>query len=187
MAVATEEKGLKLTKEQEAFCKLVASNDPIHPLSNTEMAKLAGYSEKSAKEQASRLLTKPHIIKRIEEYQQIICNRFLNKGRILQELAAIGLSNPADVISWNESGACFVKDSDELTPEALASIKSIEVRELVEKGADEGDSKVVLNTKVQFHDKKGALHLLGKEAGMFNDKVEHGGNINVTVKRPGEE
>jgi hypothetical protein len=181
MAVSAE-KEKNLTVRQEALCMVYASMDPRNPLTQQQAGELAGFAKKSAYTQVSDTLKMPKVQARIKELKEEICGKYLDKGRILQEMASIAYSNPTDVMQWDEAGNLIVAPSEKLSPEIKASISSIEVHEEV------GDDKnAIKKIKFKFHDKKPMLLNLGKEAGMFNDKVEHGGNINVTVKRPGEE
>jgi hypothetical protein len=57
----------------------------------TQAAIIAGYSPKSARSQASELLTKPNIIAAVQERQERLTQKAdLSDTRILQELAEVG-------------------------------------------------------------------------------------------------
>jgi phage terminase small subunit len=65
-----ENKEIGLTDKQERFCQ-----EYLIDLNGTQAAIRAGYSERSAKEEASRLLTKDNIQQRIKELQEQISLR----------------------------------------------------------------------------------------------------------------
>jgi phage terminase small subunit len=145
----------------------------------------AGYSEKGAAVSAHRLLTDANyegVQRRIRHLRdQRIKASLKSSTEVLKEVEKIAFSDPTNVVTWNESGMCFVKSSDKIHPDHSAAIESIEV---TEKGAggDESDGSMVIKTKVKHHNKLKALELLGKEHGLFKEKVEHSGNVSHTIE-----
>jgi phage terminase small subunit len=141
----------------------------------------AGYSEKGANVSAHKLLTDANVWARVAYLR----DERLKKSRrsaaeIIKELENVAFSNVSDTMTWNESGACFVKNSDELPRDVSAAIESIQVEEKTI--GKESDESMILKTKVKLHPKLPALIQLGKEHGLFKDKVEHSGSVAHTIE-----
>jgi hypothetical protein len=78
------------------------------------------------------------------------------------ELRKIAFANINEVISFNESGASFLHNSEDIPPEIASAIRSVEVVE--EQVGDEKTKRFVLRTKVKMHDKLRANQLLLEHA-----------------------
>lgn len=120
-------------------------------LNATEAAIKSGYSEKTAKSQGSRLLTNVDIRAYIDERQ----------GKISDELqidAKWVLKKLVDVVERSLQAEPVMKwDYNE--------------RKLMETGDYTFDSGGANK----------ALELIGKTKGMFTDKLEHSGNVGITI------
>lgn len=134
----------------------------------------AGYSEKTANEQAARLLADPTV-------KAIVQDRLRKRKKnneelanaLIQELTSIALSNVGDVLEFNEKGV-KVKPSSELELETLATISEVSCV------ADKKSTKV----SVKMHDKISAIRLLMQHLGMFEQqKMSTQGEV-VIVKIP---
>lgn len=154
----------KLTKRQLLFCQEYCVD-----FNGTQAAIRAGLSEKSAKVQASRLLTKDNIrteVKRIttERLTQI----GVNPLRILTEYTRIAFGDLRKL--YDENGR--LKAPHELTDEEAAMLSSIEVYE--EFGYDkEGEKTHIGDTKkVKLWDKPKALEALARHLSLFADKID---------------
>ena len=78
-----------LNPRQERFCQ-----EYMTDLNGTQAAIRAGYSLKSANEQSSENLAKPHIKKRIEELKAKRSEKVgVTAERVIEELAKIGFSD----------------------------------------------------------------------------------------------
>lgn len=132
----------------------------------------AGYKKTNARAQVSALLTKPDISVRLA-YLATQRNKKATKTTddIERELEKVAFSDPKNVVEWDKDGATL-KGSDELDSEHSAAIESIEFTER-KLGKDDGDVTLV-KTKIKHHNKLRALELLGKNKGMFVEKVEVG-------------
>ena len=158
-----------VTKQQNKFI-----SEYIKDYCGVKAAVRAGYSEKSARAQASTLLTKPNIQKAITREEAKLQNRFLaTKEKILKELAVVGFSDIDDYIEVDDNGKVKIKNLDTLPFAASRAIKSIK-----EKSKDmrnrEDDTLLFRETQLEFtlHDKLEALFKMGKELSMFKDKCE---------------
>lgn len=91
----------------------------------------------------------------------------ITKDRIMEELAKIAFAQQTDVMSWGPGGV-VVKDSSELG-DASAAVGEV---------SGGGDVPI----KVKMLDKQQALINLGRELGMFSQKVDVKGQVAVAAK-----
>ena len=119
----------------------------------------AGYSQNGAHKLASRLMANGDIAAAIE---QALAERSERTGieadHVLQRLAAVGLADPRDVVTWSSSGVT-IRDSAELTPEQAAT-----VAEVTHRVTKEGST-----VTVKLRDPMPALSLLAKHTGVVKD------------------
>ncbi|GAB2774263.1 hypothetical protein GCM10027275_16620 [Rhabdobacter roseus] len=123
MSKQTENK--PLTDKQKRFC-----DEYVLDFNATQAAIRAGYSEKSAREIACRLLTNVDVQKRIEERKAALDaqleNKYLiSKARLLDQYAYSGFSDLRGF--FNADGT--MKPITELSDEQAACLASIEVHE----------------------------------------------------------
>ena len=90
-----------ISKKQEQFCR-----EYLKDFNATQAAIRAGYSEKSARQQAADLLTKPNIFKFIESLRE----KYALKSEITIEDVLIELSK----IAFNTADGDLLKNSDKL-------------------------------------------------------------------------
>ncbi len=137
-------------------------------LNATQAAIRAGYSEKTAYSQGQRLLKHVEIVPAIEvAIAERSARTKVTADMVIQELAKIGFSDMRKFASWGD-GVSF-KESSELEDGDAACVA--EVAETITK---DGGS-----VRIKLHDKKGALELLGKHLGIFIDKLEISGSVNI--------
>lgn len=140
-------------------------------LDGTKAAIRAGYSPKTATEQASRLLTNVNIKAAIDEALAVRSKRTgINQDRIIRELAKVALLNPTDVINMDEATL-----KGEANREDTATIQSVKVKHIP---TEDGD---IVEREVKFCDKLKALELLGKHLGMFSDKIDLNAIMSVKI------
>ena len=161
---------MALTEKQRRFV-----DEYLIDLNATQAAIRAGYSVKTAREQASQNLTKLNMQQAISEKMAERSKRTgVNQDRIVLELAKIAFVNAADVI-----------DSDDATIKAgataddTAAIQSVKVKVIPTKEGEGVEREIRLNDKLK------ALELLGKHLGMWNDKLDV--NLNIPVVISGED
>jgi phage terminase small subunit len=134
------------TAYEDSFARLYA----IHG-NGAKAYALSKYKDQGAegnRTQAYKLLQKPHILERVEEYRQLIDQKLdIRLDRILAELAAIAFSDPLDVVNFS-GGTMVVKDLEQMPAYARAAIQSVEE-------VPSADGGTVL--KVKFHPKVPAL------------------------------
>lgn len=153
-----------MTAKQKRFVE-----EYLIDLNATQAAIRAGYSPGTAGSIGNENLKKPEIRARIDKAMAERSKRIgINQDRVLYELAKLAFVNPADVINFEE--ATIRSDA---TAEDLACIQSVKVKTM---SGDKGD---MTEREVRMYDKKAALELLGKHLGMFRDKVEISGGLEV--------
>jgi phage terminase small subunit len=139
----------------------------------------AGFSERSANNQGTRLMANDAIRGEIEARLASTLDRYaITSDRIIRELAKIAFGNIGDFITVEEGGGAIV-DFGTATREQMASLKSIEIDERTIDGPAPGVRKV----KISMSDKRQALMDLAKIARMLPaDRHEHSGSIEHIVK-----
>lgn len=134
-----------------------------------------GYSKKTARVQASTLLTKPNIKARVKELEDEAFEALdITNAKIIAEYAKLAFSNAEEIFTWGEGitvnkegqeieiAKVYLKKFNEMSEETRAAIQSIE--EMASGGL-----------KIKLHDKKAALDSIAKIKGLFVDKHEHTG------------
>lgn len=95
-----------------------------------------------------------------EGQRRVIARAEIEGADVLRELARIGFSDMRSFVEWSKKGVAL-KDSEALTEEQARCVA--EVSQTVTK--DGG------TVRFKLHDKVAALTLLGKNFGMFADRV----------------
>jgi phage terminase small subunit len=129
----------------------------------------AGYAERYADREASRLLADPRIAELVNVKIDAQVKRVENDAdRILRELMRLGYSDIRRL--FKDDGT--VKHPKDWPAQLARAIASIEVEELFE-GSGDSRTWIGYTKKVKFWPKDRALELLGKNRKLFTDKVEH--------------
>jgi len=170
-----------LTPKQELFC-----HEYLKDLNGTQAAIRAGYSPKTANEQAARLLASVSIYQTVDELKAKRNKRIeIEADDVLLELKRLG---HADIRQIYDEAGCVKQPKD--WPEEIArAISRIEATEEVvnvqggficaDCGKESHRQFTGITKKVWFWDKPKALELMGKHKRLFTDKVEHSGNIKL--------
>lgn len=155
-----------MTPKQRRFCE-----EYLIDLNAAQAAIRAGYSKKTARIVASKLLTKANIQEIINDLMRDRQQRtHITQDRVLQELGRIALFDIRKL--YREDGA--LKSPHELGDDAAAVLSGIDVVEMV---SSESESVVMHTKKVKIFDKNVALTLAMRHLGILNDKLEHSGEI----------
>jgi len=146
----------KLTEKQQRFVE-----EYLIDLNGTQAAIRAGYSARTANEQASRLLTNVSVQQAVSERMAERSKRTgVNQDRVILELAKIAFLKMTDVVD----GQGQIRDDAD--PDDLSCIESIKYKH---SDTDTGSST---EREVKIASKLKALELLGKHLGMWNDKLD---------------
>lgn len=131
-------------------------------LNGTQAAIRAGYSAKTANEQAARLLANVSIQQAISKAMAERSKRTgVNQDRVVLELAKLAFINAGDLIDPKDASI-----RPGASKEDLACIQSVKVKQ---SHSSKGN---VTEREVRLSDKMKALELLGKHLGMWNDKLD---------------
>lgn len=142
----------------------------------TKAAIRAKYSKKTAYSIGQRLLKNVEIQKALGEVSgQIMQGDIASVQEIAEFLTRIKRGNINKVATWTKDGLFFTASSDEMDDETAALIKKVKVTEKTSQKGDWTECK----TEVELHDPVHAAELLGRYHGMFKDKVEHSGTVEV--------
>lgn len=151
----------------EKFCRAY-----IIDLNSRNAAISAGYSEKTAGSQGSRLLKNVKISARIEQLLHKQADKLdITAERVLRELALLAYSNMDDYVDL-ECGK-RVLNTAKPTRDQMAAVS--EITEDTTGGTGDGERKRVLRTKFKLIDKGANLERLGRHLKLFTDKIEHSG------------
>jgi phage terminase small subunit len=155
---------MALTNKQKAFAEAY-----LRCWSATEAAKVAGYSEKTARAIGSENLTKPDIKALIQERMR---QMQISADEILLLLINQARGSIKPFMKINSQGSLSFDFS---TPEALdhmhliKKIKCKHSRRIVSRddNAEEWEDETV---EIELHDAQNALQLLGRHFGLFDNK-----------------
>ncbi len=143
----------------------------------TQAAIRAGYSPKTANEQAARLLAQVSIRQEIDMgLQAQVDEAGITAMRVIKELATLGT---IDLRSYYDVSG-NLKPMHELTPEQGAAMAGVES---LKRNVEAGDGVMDTVYKVKLWDKPRALELLAKHFGLLTERVEHGGKIEISWKK----
>lgn len=148
---------MALTPKQQRFV-----DEYLVDLNATQAAIRAGYNEKTAKQQGSRLLTKVDVSDAIATSRQTLSNSTgVSASRVIEEYRRIAFGNMRDYMHWSGQDAGFI-DSESLTDEQHAVIAEVQAEEI-----QMGEEVTKRKIKVKLHDKLKALDALAKHLGLF--------------------
>lgn len=151
-----------MTKKQKRFVE-----EYLIDLNATQAAIRAGYSPHTAKDIGCENLAKPNIAAAISQAMAERSRRTgINQDRVLQELARIGFAKITDVVDPETA-----KIKSDASDDDLACIQSIKIK----------PNEFGTEREVKLYDKKSALVDLGKHLGLFKDKVELTGDMDLNI------
>lgn len=160
----------ELTPQQLRFCE-----EYLIDLNGKQAAIRAGYSEDSATQQASRLLTYANVSAKITELTARRSARAaINADQILAELSRIGYTDIRSI--FKDDGT--IKDVKDWPEDLARAIASVEVLEEYD-GSGKDRTWIGFTKKVKFWDKPRALELMGKHKALFPNKFEHSGKVTL--------
>lgn len=171
----------KLTPKQEAFVARY-----LLDLNATQAAIRAGYSEKTAQQQGSRLLLNVLVQEAIAKGREKTAAKLeITKERIVDELAKIAFADIRKAVRWGKSP--IDTTSENASPNGLGIypvelVPSEEIEDEIAAAVSEV-SLTQTGIKIKMHDKKAALVDMAKMLGFMVEKHEHSGEISLTVSQ----
>jgi phage terminase small subunit len=175
----------KLTHKQQRFIA-----EYVIDGNATQAAIRAGYSGNRAKEIGYENLTKPHIKALIEQKQKEQTEKAgVTAEAVIKELASIGFSKVTDYLEVKDYEVLigYENDSDgnqDVSRPTTRTIRGVEVYKTVDV-PEEKQSAIaeIRQTKdgisLKLYDKTKALELLGRNLGIFKDRLEVDGELSV--------
>jgi len=153
-----------VTDKQKRFCE-----EYLVDLNATQAAIRAGYKSDTAGAIGAENLKKPLIRAHIDAAMAERSRRTgINQDRVLRELARIAFVQAPKLINLDDATL-----KDDATEDDAAVIQSVKVKSIP---TSDG---MGVEREIRLADKLKALELLGKHIGMFTDKVEHSGSVEV--------
>ncbi len=138
----------------------------LKDLNGTQAAIRAGYSAKTANEQAAQILVKLSIQNKLKELMDARSERLeITADQVLREFAKIAFSNVQDFTD-SSNGVVNVNGVD---VDKSAAIQSIEV---IKKTFGEENKREIIFTKLKLYDKLRALDSIAKHIGFFEKDNE---------------
>lgn len=151
---------MALNDKQEMFCR-----EYLVDLNATQAAIRAGYSDKTARSQANRMLTNVDIEKRIQELMSSRSEQLkVDAKYVLRRLVEIDQMDVADILLSNGE----IKPIKDWPKVWRITLSGIDVTEMA------GDAAGLLK-KIKWPDKVKNLELLGKHISVqaFKEQVDH--------------
>ena len=132
---------------------------------------------------ASRLLTNANVQRAIADLREKRNQRFaVEADRILQELAALALSDIGEVMDFSGNDV-KLRPASAIPEKARRAIAAMKVKRYLEGGGE--NAREVEVTEFKFWDKLQALVKLGQELGMFKKQTETtgpgGGPVQIEI------
>lgn len=146
-----------LTDKQERFCR-----EYVVDLNGKQAAIRTGYSEDTAENQASRLLSNVKVSEFIKKLQLEISDELGIKAvDVVRELWALGKYSVKDFVKEDNN----IKQLSEMERQTLIPVVGIKVTERTTSG--DWGSETVVTTDLKLSDKISALEKVGKHLGVF--------------------
>ena len=152
----------------DAFCGVAMGNA-------SQAAKIAGYTERNAGRMGNMVRAKPHVAAEIARRQsERAAEAGITQQRVLTELEALAFS---DVTHYVVSDTGQVQLAEGAPVTAMRAVSSIK-HKITELGHGEG-KRIEREVEIKLWDKPGPLKLAGQHVGLFPNKVQHSGAIDL--------
>lgn len=172
-----------LTAKQDRFI-----DEYLIDFNATQAAIRAGYSKKTGYSIGQQLLKKPEIQEELKKRQKKLqLKTGITQERVLKEMAICAFADPQNYFEVQDDGSIRLKTFDEMPPDSQRAIASVkEVQRILGSGEGGKDMTLEKRREYKFHSKTKNLENLGRHLGLFNDKVEVSGGLDVTGLPEGE-
>lgn len=136
---------------------------------------------------ATRLTANDSIKARVAEILSVSADRAgVSAERVIAELAKIAFSDIRQVVSWRPE-VTLVEAEEEGQPPAKVIQSRVTVLDSATLSDDAAAAVAEVGQsakgamRVKMHDKPAALEKLGRYLGLFKDRVEHTGAVNIVI------
>jgi phage terminase small subunit len=153
-----------MTPKQDRFVAEYLANG----LNATNAAISAGYSEKTARQQGSRMLSNPDVAAAVSgKTTQMMEKLEITADRVIQEIGKLAFFDPRKL--FNDDGS--LKLISEIDANSAVSIAGFDVCELFDGAGDQKHAYGLLK-KVKLADKSRNLEMLGRYFKLFSPERE---------------
>lgn len=165
---------MKLPPKQVRFAE-----EYIKDLNGTQAATRAGYSQRTANEQAARLLAnvsvQQYVRKLLEERSQEVK---IDAAYVLTRLGEIDQMDALDILA-DDGSVKPIADWPKIWRQMISGLDVMEIAQGDEK------ARIAVVKKIKWPDKIRNLELIGRHVGVqaFKDRVEHSGSIKGMADR----
>lgn len=149
----------------------------------TQAAIRAGYSERTARSKGSALLTEPAVQAAISAAMAARSRKVgITAERVLEEIALVAFADIGEVIRVDEHGMVYVRQLENLRPEARRAIS--EIKQTSTEHWDQEEERTVekIQLGVKLNPKVNALKLLVDHLGL-NAPVKHDHSVEMKSAR----
>lgn len=166
---------MSLTPKQTRFVAEYLANG----LNATKAAISAGYSEKTAESQGSRLLSNVEVAKAIGNKAERHMGKLdFSVERTLDMVGRLAFFDPLDLFESDGS----MKQMKDISPEARSVIAGMEVSDIWDSGDGEQKSIIGNLKKIKLSDRLSALDKLMRYHALYKDTVKHTGPDGGPIK-----
>lgn len=157
----------KLVPKRRLFVQYYVT---VANMNGAKAARMAGYSEKTAKAIANLLLAEPEVRAAVDEYLDMAS---MNASETLKRLTDWGRGSIEPFL--REDGSIDLN-----TPQARENLHLIKKIEVAGKDENGKPDKI----RIELHDAKDAVTQIAKVHGMFVERVEHSGEVSGVLRVP---
>lgn len=151
---------------QEAFCLAVASG-----LAAIKAAEQAGYSPKSVRPTAWRLMNRPHIRERIQLLiRQRLVAAGVDRNAVVARVVEMAFAEMGQFLEWDENGEMQLVPSSSLAPEVRAAISSIKVTQHESRNSNGEVTNVRTTKEVRLEPRQPWMQLLARLLSLVEDE-----------------
>lgn len=172
---------MELTRNQKIFC-----DEYLIDLNATRAYKAAYKNVKkdeTAAVNGSRLLRNAKVERYIESKMKEREKRTeITQDKVLKELAKIGFADLANYLDYKTALTQVGFSSGEPVFDYSPVINLIDSKEVDTSVVQEVSISDKGSFKFKLYDKQKALELIGRHLGMFTDRVEHSGGLDIQVQ-----
>ena len=163
---------MKLTPKQIRFV-----DEYLVDFNATQAAIRAGYKAKTAHVIGAENLRKPKIAEEIARRQKDLQRRTeVSQDRVIRELARVAFADATDFVQVETR---IINKGDIEVPLELAVHKETAELSADQRAAIASIKQGANGVEIKLHDKIKALELLGRHIGLFTDKLEVKGAIDI--------
>lgn len=165
---------MKLPPKQVRFAE-----EYIKDLNGTQAATRAGYSQRTANEQAARLLAnvsvQQYVRKLLEERSQEVK---IDAAYVLTRLGEIDQMDALDILA-DDGSVKPIADWPKIWRQMISGLDVMEIAQ------GDQEARIAVVKKIKWPDKIRNLELIGRHVGVqaFKDRVEHSGSIKGMADR----